>query len=254
MISKSHLFVSFFFILLISYACAQKDTDSSKNLLFTFTIGKTYKVFVKGGFEAEGTIISQDSSSIRIKTQYKIFDISRNEIIGVEGFEAPEPEPEYLTAKVLTDTTFELDIYMVNRTLYKNVRIIRSEDSSVVILKDEVKKTINLYKINKIIFHENGLAKGITLGGIIGFGIGFLLGTIAGPFSTGDGESSNFGDHLSFGTLAGIILAVPGVIVGGITGAIVGDNTQVYDMSSSKKELKLKRLRYIIEENKRRSP
>lgn len=174
MTNKIFLFASLACLFSYSQSYAQKDTNTSKNSPFIFITGKIYKVIVKGGIEVEGVILSQDSNSISIKTKSKTYDIDRSDLAEVESFESTS------NARVhsVSDTTLELDVYMTDRKLYKDVRIKRPKDSIVVILKENARKTINLYNINKIIYHENSFLKGIGIGALVGFGTGFITGFI----------------------------------------------------------------------------
>jgi len=226
------------------------QSDSTKHARFTFETGNEYTIKIKGGFEPTGIVIYQDSATIKLQTQYKIFDLRRDEITAVEGFETAESK--MLMRKAAKDTTIECDIYMIDRSLYKNVNIIRSEDSVVVLLKENTRRNIDLYAINKIVFTESGLWRGVGIGAGIGFGLGFLTGMFAlSTFSFEGTREFDFGRGLSFGFMTGVIMAIPSGVIGGFIGSLTGDKRTVYDMSGVNRELKLKRLRYIIEENRK---
>ncbi len=76
-------------------------------------------------------------------------------------------------------------------------------------------------------------------GAIVGFGIGFLLGVIPeNKFSfASHGEKATFSERLQTGVVFGLILAVPGILIGAVTG--IGAK-EFEDHSLSKFENKIK--------------
>lgn len=72
----------------------------------------------------------------------------------------------------------------------------------------------------------------ISRGALAGFSLGFIVGFLGGKFNpVGDGSSkSTFGDRMSTGSLFGIALAIPGALIGAITG-IGSKEYEVLDIS-----------------------
>lgn len=135
--------------------------------------------------------------------------------------------------------TDECDIYLKNRSLYKEVNILSLTDSTLRIDKKGVIKVIDVNQINKIKFRG---ASGFWSGALIGAGIstfGWLITGIAA------GESA-----LPFVLLYAGLTFLPSGLVGGLVGLMVAPEDELYDVSGGNPKAKLKRLRYIIDGHK----
>lgn len=75
------------FILFILLSVVSYSSEPPKCLLErqgdSITIGRTYKVLCINDFETEGVLIGQDSLTIKLKTEYKIFSLRRDQILAI---------------------------------------------------------------------------------------------------------------------------------------------------------------------------
>ena len=144
----------------------------------------------------------------------------------------------------ITDTTYECTIVTGSKCIYKAAELYVLSDSSVIILRGDVKTEILIKDIRSIKFKGRGFWKGAVIGGGIGFGIGFIAGANA-----TDALYAGTQDHsvAGLGILFGVIFAVPsGLIGGGIQSLLAKD--KYYDLSNLDFEAKRKKIKQLINE------
>lgn len=84
-------------------------------------------------------------------------------------------------------------------------------------------------EVKSITYSDNGI--GIGDGAIAGatslFSIGFILGILAagGMNPGGGGPSGTFAERIGVGALLGFLVALPGSLIGGIVGVVIGADT-----------------------------
>ncbi len=135
-----------------------------------------------------------------------------------------------------SDTTSECDIYLANRSLLKNVRMVSITDSSLVIMKDSVRRVINAGDIKKIVFFAgSGFLKGAAIG--MGISLG-LFGTVGGLYG-----------NVGIGLLVGLLTGLPAALFTGLIGAFA-EEPDVYYFTKMNTANKIKRIRYIMDKHK----
>ncbi len=140
------------------------------------------------------------------------------------------------TRIIINGPTDECDVYLRNRSLMKEVSIIKMADSTVYFAKDGVTRNIHINEINKIRFAG---PSGFWTGAAVGAGISFLGWTFIG-LAFADKE------HFDEIFLVGLAGGIPCGLVGGLIGLIFEKDNAFYDLSSGNPRARLKRLRYII--------
>jgi hypothetical protein len=135
--------------------------------------------------------------------------------------------------------TYDCDIYLKNRSLLKEVSIVKLNDSTVVLSKNGVRRNVNIAELNKIRFSG---PSGFWTGAAIAAGISIAGWTFVG---LAFGEGKYTGDIF----LVGLIGAIPCGLVGGLVGLLFDREDTFYDFSSGNPKAKLKRLRYIIDKH-----
>jgi len=231
------IFLLLFFALTIN-VYAQEKGDS----LFT---GRTCKVFLYNGFEAEGLITKTTVDTIWLKTDIKEFKIPVSSIKFVSNSETDltELEADDLTP-LAADTTEKCNVYLSGGSLLKDVMLLYESDSTLIALKEKKARVIKIEDVRKIVFTAgSGFWKGFLIGGAVGLGSGLLLGILI-----ASDERSYF--KIGFGgTLAlGIIFALPAGLVGGVIGAIA-DRDESYTLPVGYSVTKAKRIKYIIKKH-----
>ena len=231
------IFLLLFFALTIN-VYAQEKGDS----LFT---GRTCKVFLYNGFEAEGLITKTTVDTIWLKTDIKEFKIPVSSIKFVSNSETDltELEADDLTP-LAADTTEKCNVYLSGGSLLKDVMLLYESDSTLIALKEKKARVIKIEDVRKIVFTAgSGFWKGFLIGGAVGLGSGLLLGILI---------ASDKGSYFKIGfggTLAlGIIFALPAGLVGGVIGAIA-DRDESYTLPVGYSVTKAKRIKYIIKKH-----
>ena len=131
-----------------------------------------------------------------------------------------------------SDTTGECDVYLKNRSLLKNVRMVSLSDSSLVIMKDSVRRVINAADVMKIVFTAGA---GFWKGALIGMGISVGVFTAIGALS----------GYPGLGIVYGLVTGLPVALLGGLIGAFA-DKDEVYYLTKMNTRNKIKRIRYIM--------
>lgn len=137
------------------------------------------------------------------------------------------------------DTSDECDVYLKNRSLLKEVRMVSVNDSNLLVIKDSVRRVLNTTDVMKIVFRGGaGFVKGAI------FGMGLSLG-VWGTIGATTSGSNGFG----VGLAVGLIYGLPAVLVGGFVG-VLADRDDVYYLMHMKNTNKIKRIKYIISKHK----
>jgi hypothetical protein len=136
-------------------------------------------------------------------------------------------------------TTDECDIFLKNRSSYKNVNMISLSDTTLEISKMGVKRFIGVNQINKIRFSSGS---GFWTGALIGSGVSTLGWLIAG-LAIGHGEG------LPYALLYGLVSLLPSALVGGLIGLVATPEDYLYDISGGNPNARLKRLKYIMQKH-----
>ncbi|MCI0448242.1 MAG: hypothetical protein L0Y79_00455 [Chlorobi bacterium] len=218
--------------------CSQEKGDS----LFT---GRTCKVLLHNGFEAEGIITKTAGDTIWLKTDIKEFKIPVSEIKFVLNPEADIPELEETDlAPSQSDTTEKCNLYLSGGKLLKDVKLIYQSDSTLLALKESKARVIKIEDVRKIVFTAgSGFWKGFLIGDAVGLGSGLLFGIL---ISSDEGSffKAGFGEVLGFG----FIFALPAGLAGGVIGAIA-DRDVSYTLPDGYSVTKAKRVQYIIKKH-----
>jgi len=137
------------------------------------------------------------------------------------------------------DTTDECDIYLKNRSLLKDVKMVSITDTNLLVVKDSVQRVVNSKEVMKIVFKAGG---GFWRGALFGMGLSLAVwGTI--------GATSGFSEGFGYGILVGLVFGVPVALVGGLVGAFA-DKDDVYYLVHMQNENKSKRIKYIMGKHK----
>jgi len=224
----------------ISGKCAleEKDADEINSSIKDSLIeGRTYDVTLESGLEIEGVLTFEDSVSIVIESQGDIYKLARDQIKSIM-IVIPESSEETgeTDRKDVVQKTNECEIYLKNRTLFKNVLITGLNDSILSIEKGGVRKKINVFEVNKIKFKSEWT---FWDGALMGSGIPLALFILFTSFGDRDNDSYGYVVVFSLGAI------IPAGVIGGVLGILL-QKDDLYDFSSANPKAKLKRIKYII--------
>jgi hypothetical protein len=214
--------------------------------------GRICKIVLYNGFQTEGVIRENKNDTLKLETEITNHYIPVKDIrfvmdTSIDIFDREEQERKNaeddhpVTAKV--DTTGECDIYMSDKTLLKDVKLILDTDSTLITLKQKRSKTINISGIRKIVFKQSApFGTGYFYGSVIGFALGFM--TLA--FSPGGGHPDFSG--IGPGLILGLVTSIPFGLVGGLISSLTAsDDTYLFDEGLY--PAKINRIRYLIEKH-----
>jgi hypothetical protein len=134
--------------------------------------------------------------------------------------------------------TDECDIFLKNRSSYKDVNMISLRDTTLEISKLGVKRFIGINQINKIKFKG---ASGFWTGALIGAGVSTFGWFLAGLAVGGEGSP--------YLLLYASMSLLPAGLVGGLVGLIAAPEDYLYDISGGNPNARLKRLKYIMQKH-----
>jgi hypothetical protein len=237
-------FNNFNLILLIFISFSIINESVALNINFpedSLEVGKSYRIYLYGGFETEGKIISIDSIHIRFKSNSNIYNIPKDQI---KSFERADLEIIDVTtdlAKPSEDTTETCDVYLRNRTMLKDVELMLLNDSIIIVFKKKVKKEIRINDINAIKFKSSGFWSGFGYGVVINVAVW----TLAGLIFPSEGEIRI---NAGVGFIFGLITAIPAGLIGGLIGAISASDV-TYTFKGLNSSVKSKRVKYIIKKH-----
>ena len=199
--------------------------------------GKQCLIVLLNGFEAEGKITQVREDTVWIQTEQAELKIPISQIKYVDTL------PEEYQFETFIDTTDECDVYLEGRSLLKDVRLLYESDSTLIAIKKLSTRNIKYADIRKIVFKPNApFGYGFLYGG----GIGFLSGFLAFAFAEGGGHPDFSGPGV--GIIAGLILAVPTGLVGGLVGLLVARD-DIYNFDKGSSSSKVKRIKYIMKKH-----
>lgn len=141
----------------------------------------------------------------------------------------------------IKNNPYDCTVVTGSRSIYEDVKLFGLNDSSVLIMKDEVSREILIKDIKSLKFKGRGFWKGAIIGGAIGFALGFWLGA---ELSTIDHDEP---DYLGAGTGGGLLFGIPSALIGGGLGALFADDI-FYDLSNLDFKAKRKKLKSLIKE------
>ena len=94
-----------------------------------------------------------------------------------------------------------------------------TSDSTVKVTTEDSYEEINIDKINKISFKRgNKMGLGVGIGAVVGFLSGVIYGAVF-VSNVSDGKQEFTGEYIGPVTIGGILMAIPGAILGGTFGA-----------------------------------
>jgi len=214
--------------------------------------GRICKIVLYNGFQTEGIIRENKNDTLKLETEITNLYIPVKDIkfvmdTSIDVFDREEQErknaEEDLPVTAEADTTFECDIYMSDKTLLKDVKLILDSDSTLITLKQKRSKTINISGIRKIVFKQSApFGTGYFYGSVIGFALGFM--TLA--FSPGGGHPDISG--VGPGLILGLLTSVPFGLTGGLIGSLTASD-DIYLFDEGIYPAKVKRIRYLVEKH-----
>lgn len=230
-------------ILLNVPAFSQNNTGDS---LYT---GRICKIVLYNGFETEGIIRQTRGDTLKLETGITNLFIPVKDIkfvmdTSIVIFDREEQErkntetdiPEVVKPGVVkVDTAGECDIYMSERVVLKNVKVILDTDSTLKIVKGSRSSIINITGIRKIVFKP-----------VTPFGYGYLFGSAAG-FISGFVTIAAAG-YIGYGIFAGFICSIPLGLIGGVVGLVTAKD-EVHLFNDGIYAVKIKRIRYLVEKH-----
>lgn len=237
------------FFLLTALSCLVYSANGQNvkgDSLFT---GRVCKLVLYNGFQTEGKITDRKNDTLTFQTDIinlfiPVKDIKfvlnpEIELSDVEEIDTLEYN-KIFEPVVKIDTTEKCDIYMDNKSVLTDVKLIIDTDSTLKTVKDNRTKIIGIAGIRKIVFKPSApFWKGYLYGSLAGFVIGFT--PLA--FSKGGGhpDISGFGAGLIFG----LVLSIPSGLIGGVVGVLVSSD-DVYLFDNGVYPAKIKRIKYAM--------
>jgi hypothetical protein len=202
--------------------------------------GSTYDVLLYSELEIEGVLTFEDSVSIVIKSKGDIYRIGKDQI---KSILLVIPESTVGTneteMKQKRQETSECEIYMKNRSSFKNVLITGLVDSLISIEKEGVRKKIDVFEVNKIKFKSDWT---FWDGALMGAGIPLAVFIFYTSFADKHDKSYPGVLMISLGAI------IPAGIIGGVIG-IMTQKDDLYDFSNANPKAKLKRMNHIIKKH-----
>lgn len=145
---------------------------------------------------------------------------------------------------IRTEKTEECQIFLKNRSMFKDVSITGYSPSSIEIEKKNIRKLININEINRMKFEGS---MGFWGGAAIGAGV-----SMAGWFIVGIAAKDD--KAMPYALMFGLASIVPAGLIGGLVAVITGSSDITYDFSNANPDAKLKRLKHIINKHKYWTP
>ncbi len=197
---------------------------------------KLILLFIIAAVTAQPLIAQYNFDKIVLKLNDKDNLLSKNKY---EKFEPADLTDSSNQSTDIIAQTDECDIFMKNRLLYKDVRIVSLLRNEIRIDKNGIRKDIDVNQINKIKFSG---PSGFWTGALIGAGVSSLGLIIAGIISPG---KEAFGYALIYASVS----LLPAGLVGGLIGLVTAPEDELYDISGGNPKARLKRLKYLIHEH-----
>ncbi len=240
---KIILIVSIIILNLVSTANSQNNSGDSLRL------ERNCKIVMYNGFQAEGKIINRAADTITLQTDVTNLFIPVKDIKFVLNPEVELSDLEDndtlvygrdVVEAVKIDTTDKCDIFMNDKSVMTDVRIMIHTDSTLKVIKENRTKILNIAGVRKIVFKTSApFGKGYLFGSAIGFFIGFIpLAFIA---DGGHPDISGFGP----GILFGLLCSIPAGLVGGVVGVLTAAD-DVYLFDNGIYPAKIKRIHHAM--------
>lgn len=239
----------FILIALSCFICSAYAQNVKGDSLHT---GRVCKLILYNGFQAEGEITFRNNDTLTLKTDITDLFIPVKDIKFVLNPEVELSDIEEIDTlryseinilTVKTDTTEECDIYMNDKSVLKDVKLITAGDSTIKIVKENRSKLINIAGIRKIVFKTSApFGKGYLAGSLIGFAIGFF------PFALAKGGGHPDFSGFGIGVLVGLACSIPGGLIGGVIGVLTAAD-DVYLFNKGIYPAKIKRIKFAMEKH-----
>jgi hypothetical protein len=238
--------------ILIAISCFIYSANAQNVKGDSLHTGRVCKLILYNGFQTEGRITARINDTLTFKTDITDLFIPVKDIKFVLN---PEVElsdiVEFDSLKyndinvepVKIDTTEECDIYMNDKSVLVDVKLITVGDSTIKTVKDKRSKNINIAGIRKIVFKTSApFGKGYLYGSAVGFGIGFF--TLAFHDRSGEWHIGGVEQGLVFG----LICSIPAGLIGGVIGVLTAAD-DVYLFDNGVYPAKIKRMKFAMEKH-----
>ncbi len=237
------------FFVLVLLLCSVQFTSGQNTKGDSLFTGRVCKLVLYNGFQTEGKITDRINDTLSFQTDIinlfiPVKDIKfvlnpEIELSDVEEFDTLKYNEVYVHV-VKIDTTEECDIYMDNKSVLKDVKLIIDSDSTLKTVKENKTKIIGIAGIRKIVFKPSApFWKGYLYGSLTGFVIGFT--PVA--FSKGGGHPDFSG--VGVGVIFGLVLSIPSGLIGGVIGVLAATD-DVYLFDNGIYPAKIKRIKYAM--------
>lgn len=209
--------------------------------------GRICRIVLYNGFQTEGVIRENKNDTLKVETEITNLYIPVKDIkfvmdTSIDVFEREEQErrnaEDDLPPITKADTTGKCDIYISDKTMLKDVKLLLDTDSTLTVIKGSRSRIVDIAGIRKIVFKPT---TAFGYGYLYGSVIGFISGLVTFVAAVGSG-------HLGYGVLAGLICSIPAGILGGVVG-LISTSEQTYLFDEGLYPAKVKRIKFLIEKH-----